>query len=470
MNKSNKSVKTNTTSAPKELKGYKYKLVIPNSAVEQDLSRFAGCCRKVWNIGFNLVKTDDSDYNEQRAMLLMAGASPAEIKSGLVRDFKYNPYSQLSAMLTNWKKEPELNYLPKAYSKSLQIKLEELGRAFEEAKDPSNPKQYPTFKKKWLSNEGFSFNGDIKHDAKNARIFIPKLKAWLRYIKSRDIQGTIKNVTFSKQAGNWYVAFQTERPRVIATIPTTEMLGIDLGVAKTISCSSPVKIKYHGQEYTGKQINSINPLKQYQDKLAQLQRKLSRKIKFSQNWRKVKAKITKLHSKIANIRKDFLHKVTTAIVKDYANVTVEELKVKNMTKSAAGTVEQPGRNVRQKSGLNRVILDQGWGMFKTFLKYKLKYMYGTELTEVNPKHTSQECSQCHYIHKDNRETQANFVCKSCGHVMNADINASMNIKTKGIKAAGMVVKQKPGSKIPEPTRIGGKSGLETDRPVTLVST
>ncbi|MGA5750843.1 RNA-guided endonuclease InsQ/TnpB family protein, partial [Escherichia coli] len=94
--------------------------------------------------------------------------------------------------------------------------------------------------------------------------------------------------------------------------------------------------------------------------LARLQRQLSRKVKFSNNWQKQKSKIQQLHSRIANIRRDYLHKVTTTVSKNHAMIVIEDLKVSNMSKSAAGTVSQPGRNVRAKSGLNRSILDQGW--------------------------------------------------------------------------------------------------------------
>ncbi|MBB8561531.1 transposase, partial [Escherichia coli] len=104
----------------------------------------------------------------------------------------------------------------------------------------------------------------------------------------------------------------------------------------------------------------VNSFQKNQKKLARLQRQLSRKVKFSNNWQKQKRKIQCLHSRIANIRRDYLHKVTTTVSKNHAMIVIEDLKVSNMSKSAAGTVSQPGRNVRAKSGLNRSILDQGW--------------------------------------------------------------------------------------------------------------
>ncbi|MCO1589976.1 transposase, partial [Escherichia coli] len=110
----------------------------------------------------------------------------------------------------------------------------------------------------------------------------------------------------------------------------------------------------------GTVFGTVNSFQINQKTLARLQRQLSRKVKFSNNCQKQKRKIQRLHSRIANIRRDYLHKVTTTVSKNHAMIVIEDLKVSNMSKSAAGTVSQPGRNVRAKSGLNRSILDQGW--------------------------------------------------------------------------------------------------------------
>jgi len=104
----------------------------------------------------------------------------------------------------------------------------------------------------------------------------------------------------------------------------------------------------------------VNSFKTNQKKLAKLQREMSRKVKFSNNWKKAKYKAQNLHSRIANIRRDYLHKTTTSISKNHAMIVIEDLKVSNMSKSAAGTENLHGRNVRAKSGLNRSLLDQGW--------------------------------------------------------------------------------------------------------------
>ena len=131
-------------------------------------------------------------------------------------------------------------------------------------------------------------------------------------------------------------------------------------------------------------------------------------------------------------------------------VVVEDLQIKNMSSSASGTMENPGRNVRVKSGLNKSILDQGWGEFVRQLEYKLGWLGGI-LLRVAPQYTSQKCSQCGHISKDNRKSQAKFKCMACGFEANADHNAALNILAAGhaVSACGAerarasVLKQEP---------------------------
>src|SRR5262249_11999137 len=120
----------------------------------------------------------------------------------------------------------------------------------------------------------------------------------------------------------------------------------------------------------GQLIDPVNAFDGIRDKLAKLQQRLARKVKFSSNWHKLKGKISRLRMHEANVRKNFLHKEATGLAKSHGVYRLEKLRVRNMTVSAAGTVEEPGKNVAQKSGLNRSILDQGWGMFATLLSYK----------------------------------------------------------------------------------------------------
>lgn len=153
-------------------------------------------------------------------------------------------------------------------------------------------------------------------------------------------------------------------------------------------------------------------------------------VKFSKNWKKARKKVQKVHTDIANARKDFLHKATTTISKNHALVCVEDLQIRNMSKSAKGTNEHPGKMVQQKSGLNRSILDQGWGMFRAQLEYKLAWNGGMLLV-VPPQNTSLTCPSCEYISQENRKTQAHFACVACGYKNHADVVGAMNVLERG---------------------------------------
>ena len=174
----------------------------------------------------------------------------------------------------------------------------------------------------------------------------------------------------------------------------------------------------------------IDALRKYEEKIASLQQELSRKEKGSSNYKKVQARIAKIYDKVVNTRKDYLHKVTTEISRKFGIVVIENLLVRNMTRSAKGTVEEPGHNVKAKSGLNKAILDQGWYELRRQLAYKLDWL-GGKLIVVPPQYTSQTCSRCGHKDKNNRPTQEQFKCTSCGFELNADHNAALNILAAG---------------------------------------
>jgi putative transposase len=137
-----------------------------------------------------------------------------------------------------------------------------------------------------------------------------------------------------------------------------------------------------------------------------------------------------IHARIGNARGDYLHKATSAISKNHAMVCIEDLQVKNLSKSAAGTAENPGQNVRAKAGLNKSILDQGWYEFRRQLEYKLQWAGGT-LIAVPPRNTSQQCPVCGCVSAGNRLTQARFRCVECLHEDNADVVGAINILARG---------------------------------------
>jgi putative transposase len=134
---------------------------------------------------------------------------------------------------------------------------------------------------------------------------------------------------------------------------------------------------------------------------------------------------------VANCRRDFHHQAARRLVGEHDVFCVEALKIKNMTRSAKGTVEDPGTNVAAKSGLNRSITDAGWGQFLAILKGKAEEA-GRVVIDVNPRHTSHTCAQCGHVDPGNRVSQAVFRCQTCGHQAHADVNAARNILRAGL--------------------------------------
>lgn len=189
---------------------------------------------------------------------------------------------------------------------------------------------------------------------------------------------------------------------------------------------------------TGHHEPNLRLSQKYGKHLRLLQRSLARKKLGSHNWRNVKRQLNRLHAKIARVRKDWHHRQSTDLVRKYEAIFVEQLQVKNLIRSSKGTMEEPGKMVRQKSGLNRSILDTSPGHFFQLLAYKCDW-YGRGFAKVAAKNTSRECSQCGHMSKENRKTQATFACEECGHRDNADVNAAKNIRSRGNAALAVNV-------------------------------
>ncbi len=224
-------------------------------------------------------------------------------------------------------------------------------------------------------------------------------------------------MTVLMKCGKYYVSIQSEYEQPQA-YPNGGEIGIDMDVARFATLSN------------GEYFEPKNSYKTAKGKLAKRQKQLKNKTKFSKNWQKLKAKIAKLHHHIANSRKDSLHKISAHISQNHAIVYVEDLQVKNMSKSAKGTAEKHGKNVKQKSGLNRAILDQSWHEFRRQLEYKLTWQ-GGQLIAVPPQNTSRKCLACGHTDKANRATQAKFECVACGFAENADVVGAINVLHKG---------------------------------------
>lgn len=372
------------------LQAFKYELM-PTGEQQRQMRRFAGSCRFVFNRALALQK----ERYEQ-----------GEKKLG---------YAGLCKLLTEWRNGPETPWLADAPVHPLQQTLKDLERAY--ANFFAKRADFPRFKKKGQS-DSFRYPDpkQIKLDQGNSRIFLPKL-GWLRYRNSREVLGTVKNVTVSQSCGKWFVSIQTER-EVEQPIPNGGAVGIDMGIARFATLSD-------GTFYA-----PLNSFKRHEDRLRKAQQAMSRKTKFSNNWKKAKARVQRIHFRIGNARRDYLHKATTTISKNHAMVCIEDLQVRNMSKSAAGTTEQPGKHVRAKSGLNKAILDQGWFEFRRQLDYKLAWA-GGHLIVVPPQNTSRTCPACGHVSADNRQTQARFLCVECGFEENADLVGAINILRAG---------------------------------------
>ena len=388
----------------KRLQAFKFQLR-PGGQQECEMRRFAGACRFV----FNRALARQNENHE-------AGN-------------KYSPYGKMASWLVEWKNATETQWLKDSPSQPLQQSLKDLERAYKNFF--RKRAAFPRFKKRG-QNDAFRYPQGVKLDQENSRIFLPKL-GWMRYRNSRQVTGVVKNVTVSQSCGKWYISIQTESEVSTPVHPSASMIGLDAGVAKLATLSD------------GTVFEPVNSFQKNQKKLARLQRQLSRKVKFSNNWQKQKRKIQRLHSCIANIRRDYLHKVTTAVSKNHAMIVIEDLKVSNMSKSAAGTVSQPGRNVQAKSGLNRSILDQGWYEMRRQLEYKQLWR-GGQVLAVPPAYTSQRCACCGHTAKENRLTQSKFVCRACGYTANADVNGARNILAAGhavLACGGTVQSDRP---------------------------
>ena len=373
------------------LQAFKFELM-PNGQQERQMRRFAGSCRFVVN----------------KALALQ--------KERYERGDKELSYAALGKEFTNWRNGVDTPWLKDAPVHPLQQSLKDLERAY--SNFFAKRARFPRFKRKSQSDSlRYPDPKQIKLDQGNSRLFLPT-PGWLRVRFSRDVLGTVKNVTVSASCGKWFVSIQTER-KVARVVPSGDAVGIDMGVARFATLSD------------GTFVAPLNSFRRHQDRLRRAQQSMSRKVKFSSNWKK-KSRIQKIHSRVGNARRDFLHKTTTTISQNHAMVWIGDLQVRNMSKSAAGPTEQQGRNVRAKSGLNKSILDQGWFEFRRQLGYKLA-QNGGWLVALPPQNTSRTCPCCGHVSADNRQTQAQAqcVCVECGFESNADVVGAINVLRAG---------------------------------------
>ncbi|WP_234265077.1 RNA-guided endonuclease InsQ/TnpB family protein [Hydrogenophaga sp. NFH-34] len=366
------------------LQAFKFELM-PDSAQTRLLGRFSGACRFVYNRALALQK-----------LRFEAG----EKKLG---------YAALCRALTEWRHAPETAWLALAPVHAQQQALKDLERAY--ANFFAGRGAFPKFKAR-DRGQGLRFPDpkQFKLDQPNARVFIPKL-GWVRYRKSRNVLGDLRNITVTECLGRWYVSIQSVREVAIPVHPEQQReIGIDMGARKDWALLI-------GQD--GAMVKTLNAYRAAEHRLKHYQRCLSRKKKGSKNRAKARYRLAKCHQRVTNTRADFLHKVSHHLTRDYGVVCIEDLKVQVMTAAKV--------NPRQR---NKAILDQGWFMLRTLLEYKAEWRGGLVIA-VDPVHTSTTCSMCGHNDPGNRKSPDKFECLRCGHADQADKNAAKNIRRAG---------------------------------------
>jgi putative transposase len=299
--------------------------------------------------------------------------------------------------------------------------------------DPANPAGRPSWRKAGR-DEGFRIVGrrgrqwDVQRlGRKTGQVWVPKA-GWVRFRWSRDVPPDAKSyrVTMDR-AGRWHVAFAVI-PAPVPAPGNGQVVGIDRGVAVSAALSTGQPL--HCPALTGRE----------RARLRRLQRKLACAKRGSNRRGRARHAIARLKARERDRRKDWAEQTSTDLARRFDLIRVEDLKITNMTRSAKGTRENPGRNVRAKAGLNRGILASGWGLLVRRLQDKAP----GRVEKVSPAFTSQRCSACGRVDRGSRESQAVFRCTACGFAANADVNAAINI------AAGHAVTARGGDGVTRP--------------------
>ena len=224
----------------------------------------------------------------------------------------------------------------------------------------------------------------------------------------------LKTITIKKRGRRLWVnlgyAVEQEQLR-----PSDKAVGLDMGVSDRVVLS------------TGE---SLDRRRKPNDKLRRAQQRMSRCRKNSRRWKQRRAVLSNLQDRERIRNRNECHQITTDIVRRFGLIVIEDLKIGNMSASAKGTNEEPGKNVKRKRGLNRSIMEQTWGTIRRQLSYKAAWA-GRELVAVDPKHTSQTCSGCGVVDRKARNDKR-YECSFCGLLMDADVNAAINILHRGL--------------------------------------
>jgi len=399
--------------------------LVPNKEQENYFRRACGTRRMVYNWALENWK---QQYEEHKK-------DPDNVKKP--------SYATLNKKF-NAIKRTEYPWITELHSRIPERAIRDVGTAyknfFHRLKKGAKSKRelgYPKFASRARKQSFYVHNASLRCDGK--RVFIEKL-GWVKTREELRFKGKIIGATVSRQADRWFISIQVNRTRSIEQHEDREPVGIDSGVRKLAALSN------------GEVIEALRSFKQAQKQLKRAQQSMSRKwsgtakkghkaltgedgknLPKSKNFQKATLRVAKLHARVADRRREYLQLISTQLVRKHDLIGIEDLSIQNMTKSAKGTLESPGKKVGQKSGLNRSILDSGWFDFRRMLEYKAE-VHGSKVIPVNPAYTSQMCSQCGHTDSENRPRGGErFCCQECGYKEDADINAAKNILAAALK-------------------------------------
>ena len=371
-------------------RGFTYRLK-PNALQEEAFLQGAGVCRLVWNLALEQRRDHWRNYQDRTGNTLN--------------------YVTQARELTALRRETD--FIRSVSQTCQQYALKALDDAYRRFFKGIGG--YPKPKKKGV-NDAFTFNGrEItveRLSSRWGRVRLPKI-GWVKFRMTRNLSGKPTEATVSRTPLGWQISIGCKDCDV-KDFTIDGAVGIDRGVSVPLMLSD-------GTAYMlPERLNVI------ERRACKAQRILARRKRGSNRHSAARKRVAALKAKAARIRKHWAHETTTAICRNYGTVVIERLRTRDMTTSAAGTVENPGRNVAQKRGLNRAILNVGWHQIETMLSYKAH-----RLVKVDPRFTSQTCSCCGAVDSRSRKNQASFVCTTCGFHANADHNAAINILRRG---------------------------------------
>jgi putative transposase len=447
--------------------GYKYRLY-PTKDQLQILNHQMFIYNQAYNICLNLWHKENSK-NKDLAKELKKYRSAVSYDTVVKRALRLRRFS-FSTVVTQQARINFLKAVKRAFSKDTVSKRL---KAIENAKTTKEKAKaftlgMPTFKSSRDIFQSFNWNNQgchINQSLVNKRFGILKLlKTEFNFRYHRKLPQGYKlcGITISKDSTGYFVSFSIEFKKQIDLAVSSEKLdisksiGIDLN-AYNIAVSHNVDFiaeqnissvsKSHlidngatnrkGLKY--KKSSLVLLRKQSRRVLKELENSKKNKTKFKlgNNHRKTQSKINKFTKKIANQKNDLYHKISTALTNKFDLIAVEDLKTKNMSKSSKGNEITHGKKVKQKSGLNRAILNASFYQFVSMIHYKTTMLNDKLFVKVNPQYTSQECLQCGNIDKANRPKQDKFKCTACGFEINPDIQASFTILKRGLQSFGL---------------------------------